>query len=260
MTVIHKIKNRFFRNETDRIILAAHRFPRYSPHSFYFRKKKILVTDFLSVAYQLREIFAEERLRFPSPSVEPVIFDCGANVGIASLYFSMQYPGCRILSFEPDEKVFDCLKKNCQEWDIKNIALHKAAVWIDNQELDFGSEGADGGSLFQGENRSRVQGIRLSSMLEKESAVDLLKMDIEGAECDVIKDCRSQLHKVKYLFLEYHSWAERNQELSGLLQVLSDCGFRYNIHRVGKAIKSPFMTWNVQTGMDLQLDIHAIRT
>ena len=94
----------------------------------------------------------------------------------------------------------------------------------------------------------------------KDKSVDdlFLKMDIEGAELKVLLDCKDQLHKIKYLFVEYHSWVSSQQELNVLLDLLTQCGFRYYIHSIGEVLKQPFVDRTFSNGMDVQLDIHAV--
>jgi FkbM family methyltransferase len=258
MNPLRTLKNYFFPDEMNRILREAHTFPRYTQKEIDFRGFKITMTDYLSVAYQLLEIFEEERLQFKATGPEPLIYDCGANVGIVSLYLKSKYPNARIVAFEPDAKVFSCLKKNIEENKLSGIELNEAAVWINNSGIEFGAEGADGGSVYFDGKKTKVKSVRLAELLEKEKAIDLLKIDIEGAENDVLPDCEPHLKKVKNLFLEYHSWSGNEQQLDTLLAILRRSGFRYTIHSIGGVGKQPFLSLPVKSGMDIQLDIHAV--
>lgn len=42
----------------------------------------------------------------------PFIVDCGANIGMAVLYFKYLYPGAKIECYEPDRETFLILQKN----------------------------------------------------------------------------------------------------------------------------------------------------
>lgn len=87
--------------------------------------------------------------------------------------------------------------------------------------------------------------------------VDFLKIDIEGAELDVISGSK-KLNRVKQMFIEYHSFIDAPQELSRLLSMLENSGFRYYTDRVYSPQASYFQITSNQ-GMDLQLRIFATR-
>ena len=85
-------------------------------------------------------------------------------------------------------------------------------------------------------------------------AESLLKIDIEGAEYEVLKDCSSELFRVKKIFIEYHSWNNSEQRLSEILAILEENKFRYYIEDIGKR-KHPFIENGKDLKMDLQLNI-----
>ena len=60
--------------------------------------------------------------------------------------------------------------------------------------------------------------------------VDLLKMNIEGAEWDVLRAAAPKLHNVRQMVIEYHGFPECGQKLHDILALLDECGFRYLIH------------------------------
>ncbi|MEP7263539.1 MAG: FkbM family methyltransferase [Bacteroidota bacterium] len=258
--MLNKIVNKLFRavpTEMEALLTEAHQFPRYKKHSFQFNGMKLTVTDFLSVAYQLKEYFYDERMLFPATG-DPVIYDCGANVGVSVLFFKKIFPSAKITAFEPDPEVFKCLNENMQQNKVNDVTLIPKAVWVNDEGIEFGSEGADGGSVFHTGNKIKVNTVRLKDFLAKETAIDCLKVDIEGAEVNVLKDCGDELKKVKYLFVEYHSWKNESQQLDELLSLFTRNGFRYYIHSIGEANRQPFLQKSTESSMDIQLDIHAI--
>lgn len=246
------------KSDTEKLLLQAENVERYKPHSFEFRNMKFQVTDFRSVAWQLKEFFDDGRMEFVSKKQDPIIYDCGSNVGVSILYYKSIYPLAKVKAFEPDKNVVTCLKKNLQANKIDDVEVIEEAVWVNNNGIEFGSEGADGGSVFFTGNKISLPSIRLKDLLEKESKIDLLKMDIEGAEVEVLSDCADQLAKIKFLFVEYHSWKNQPQQLDILLKLLNASGFRYTIQSIGSQEHSPFMMNPSDHSMDIQLDIHAI--
>jgi hypothetical protein len=146
-----------------------------------------------------------------------------------------------------------------QKNNINDVEIVEKAVWVDYSGVYFGVEGADGGSIFKtNSSMIKIDSIKLKDFLEKESHIDLLKMDIEGAEYDVILDCNEILRKVKRLFIEYHSWTNQPQKLDEILKVLRNNNFRYYLENVNNKIKHPFMQ-EIKGDMDLQVNIWAIR-
>jgi hypothetical protein len=101
-----------------------------------------------------------------------------------------------------------------------------------------------------------IQTVRLRDYLCE--PIDLLKIDIEGAETEVIIDCTDRLTCVRRLFVEYHSFTGRPQTLNQILTVLRHAGFRVQIHEVSKT-ERPFFGISEHLGMDLQLNIFAYR-
>lgn len=245
-------------SEEAELLAKAVKFPRYTPHRFSYRNLQIEVTDFLSVAWQIMEFFGDERMAFSSENKQPVILDCGSNVGISVLYFKSKFPHARISCFEADPQVAEVLRRNLKNNRAEDVEVFEKVVWTHANGVSFGSEGADGGSVLNGNNSALLPSVRLKNVLQTFDAIDVLKIDIEGAEVEVLKDCAGELNRVKYLYVEYHSLSNRPQELDELLRVLKDNGFRYYIHRIGAFHAQPFL--NIEDHpMDVQLDIHAVR-
>jgi FkbM family methyltransferase len=215
------------------------------------------IVDGPSFVWQYKDIFVDNCYSFSPISPLPVIYDCGANIGVSTLFLARNYPGSRIIAFEPDRNVFTVLKNNLVNNQLDNVTLINKAVWIHNNGIGFLADGADGGFISQ-HNDNVVESVRLRDLLFLEDKIDFLKIDIEGAETDVILDCSDQLHKVDNLFIEYHSFRSEQQKLSTLLSVLELQGFRYCLQSISK-IDRPFVNKNWPTSMDLQLNIYGYR-
>ncbi len=219
---------------------------------------RLLIADSLSFIWQFKEIFVDEFYCFESNTDRPIIYDCGSNIGLSCLYFKKIYPLARIKAFEADPKICDILKTNLSQNFIKGVEVFDKAVWINDATLFFESEGADGGSLInsQSNNRIEVQAIRLRTLLEKEEHVNMLKMDIEGAETAVIEDCRDLLDKIDNLFIEYHSYTSNEQELEKILMILRENNFRYYLQAANNR-KIPLINTDKEKNMDFQANIFA---
>jgi FkbM family methyltransferase len=233
---------------------------RYKPARIDFLQFKFDVPDALSFIWQFKEIFVEEYYRFETNLTAPVIFDCGANVGTSCAFFKSIYPDSKIIAFEPNPKIAEYLEQNIKNNSLENIEVIEKAVWIHNDGIELGLDDADSSSIHLEKNKTKVESIRLKEYLVKEETVDMLKMDIEGAEIEVLKDCMESLSNVKNIFVEFHSYANEPQRLSELIDVLESAGFRYFVMQPENRSR-PFLnkTNKFNPEMDLQLNIFTYR-
>jgi len=102
------------------------------------------VPDLPSFIWQFKEIFVDGIYKFESESGRPIIYDCGANIGISILYFKRMYPYSKIKAFEADSTISEILMTNLQKNKINDVEVINKAVWIDYNGVYFGVEGADG--------------------------------------------------------------------------------------------------------------------
>ena len=103
-----------------------------------------------------------------------------------------------------------------------------------------------------------VETIRLRDYLIRK--VDFLKIDIEGAENEVIEDIKDLLHHVERIFVEFHSFNNKEQMLPEILAILKNAGFRLHISSPGLVSKNPFVKLNSYANMDNQLNIYGFRS
>ena len=253
------INDRYYR-EYLRLLFLYGRVPRFQSREIKFLDYTIQVPDFLSFIYQFKEIFVKQYYRFPAASKTPVIYDCGSNIGVSLLFYKTTYAHPKIKAFEADKKLAGLLSENLRINGITDIEVFPKAVWVNNDGVEFYSDVADAGTIYGEGNKMMVDTIRLKDLIENEESVDFLKLDVEGAEAEIISDMGNRLNKIKNLFIEYHSFISRRQELDKILQILSDNSFRYFINSVYDK-KIPFENrMNSQNPMmDLQLNIFAYK-
>lgn len=226
----------------------------------YVRKKisipgaRLTVADARSFVWQFYEIYFKGYYRFESKEKHPVILDCGSNIGLSILDFKQQHPQSEIHAFEPDPTIFEILSSNLKENQLSGIFLNNEAVWIRNEDLHFASEGADGGQIS--DKGIHVKGIDLNEYMSRMDRIDFMKMDIEGAEADVLPHITGQLHKVKNFFVEFHSYNDSPQQLNKVIAAMSSAGHRIYIDNVNFK-QAPFLNKKGKYGMDLQLNIFA---
>lgn len=217
--------------------------------------------DSASFLFMYREIFEKEIYHFTTDSANPYIIDCGSNIGLSIIYFKKLFPQSVLVGFEPDPEAFATLLENVRLSGLEGIELKNKGVWNCETFLDFSPDGSDGGRIAlnqDGHHTLRIETVRLKDFLQ-EKPVDLLKMDIEGAELTVLNDCREELHHVKRVFIEYHSFTGEPQDLDSILQILKDAGFRYILTNPGLTSENPFDKVITDAGMDMQFNIYGIR-
>ena len=139
------------------------------------------------------------------------IIDAGANVGYSSIFFNMIYPKASIVAIEPEESNYNILKKNTNH--IKNIHAIKAGLWSKRGYLNIIGEDLPEKKdsfitiLAKKGIKSGVPATTIKEILKKynKNSIDILKMDIEGAEKEVFsRNYLSWIDKVKVIMIELH--------------------------------------------------------
>lgn len=231
--------------------------PRYHQAETAVFGVPIIVNDTCTLLGDIHEIINEGIYEFQAGTSSPLILDCGANIGMSVVYFKRLYPNSKVIAFEPDPILFAMLSKNILNFSFDNVELRQAAVWVNDQGIDFRAEGGHSGRISDNDNDENVisvPSVRLKSLLELVDAVDMLKMDIEGAEAEVLFDCGQVITKCKHIFIEYHSRNDKKQELHNILMFFNDFGYRYHI-KEAFVRKHPFIDRNCMVDMDLQLNL-----
>lgn len=171
---------------------------------------------------------------FHADNEAPLILDCGANIGCTVLNYKRQFPRARIVAFEPDPQFAPILRRNLEANGVQGVKVVEAAVWSTDGELRWFSEGADGSHVLAGPAGSegvRVQGVDLARYLSE--PVDLLKLDIEGAEYHVIPHLGERLRNVKNILVECHIDQSTVPGLCRVFESLTGAGFRLGINTYG---------------------------
>jgi FkbM family methyltransferase len=192
-------------------------------HRFYFHDARCFYDSYI-------EIWKDGIYKFNTSSECPVIIDCGANMGVSVLFFAKEYPKAKIIAFEPETAIYQVLQNNIASFHLTNVELHCKAVWDSVTTLEFMTDHGMGGSVtntFSNQASTKVETVRLADYLNQR--VDFLKLDIEGAEYTVLKDCEPLLKNVQHIFVEYHSYINKEQKLEEVLNMLKGAGFRYHL-------------------------------
>lgn len=214
---------------------------RLRPKKQKFLGYTVLFDNFNSFFAMFSEIFIHNVYETKLSEKTPTIVDCGANIGLSILYFKKVFPYSKILAFEPDPRTFQLLEQNIKNNKLKDIQLFNNAVSEKKEKLTLYSfndfEGGPGNTIdakyisFKNKKEFEVEALPISALnLEK---IDILKIDVEGAEGFIFKDLvkNKVLEKVKVLHLEYHYNYESDQNnFSYIIQSLEQFKFNYMIN------------------------------
>jgi len=156
------------------------------------------------------------------------IVDLGANVGYSTLYFLEKFPTARIFSVEPDKDNFNQLERmitlNKAEDRIVPIQLgiwsHKANLFVDRSFRDNRDWSI---RVEESDTDTGLRGAHLLDIMRDHQidTIDLLKIDIEGAERFIFTandKTDNLLSKVNVLALEIHDEYVSRQEIYRMLE------------------------------------------
>lgn len=157
------------------------------------------------------------------PKVVDTIVDLGANIGLSALFFMKKYPDARIIAVEPDAINFEIMKRNLEDYS-SQVTLLNAAIWPSDGEVSLvehdesneglGAWGYRTETLTEGAEGS-VSAISIPTLMKQSSInyIDILKVDIEGAEYELFeKGYESWLDKVGLIIIETHDRFKPNSE------------------------------------------------
>jgi len=141
------------------------------------------------------------------PDDVSVIVDCGANIGITSLFLAARYPRARILSVEPHPENFVLLEANVAQ--VPRITPIRACVTgrpHEESAVRFTTDQAAWGNrIATGDDGLLVPAITIDELCNQNglAKIDLLKLDIEGAEEQVLEN-GTFLSRIEHIIIELH--------------------------------------------------------
>lgn len=189
-----------------------------------------------------RDIFEREEYFFQTNKRSPAIIDCGAHIGIATLYLKRLYPDARVICFEPNPRTFELLRLNIMQNGLSGVVFVNAALASENSQRPLNASCIEDSpwswddSCVQpkwNEPTSKtipVRTVRLSSYLNQ--PIDLLKIDIEGMETEVLEEAQIKLQLVEECVIEFHGTnSNPTNTPERLLGILERGGFSIQIRQ-----------------------------
>lgn len=190
--------------------------------------------------YELKkEIFSENCYYLELEKEDPVIVDAGAHIGMSVLYFKMLFPKARIIAFEPIEENFKLLQKNVEENQLENVELYQAVVAPKSGVLriqepigeDAWKSGAGiipkGWKGIQTNKEIKAQAVGIEEILQDN--IEIFKMDIEGMEYEIIRNCGDKIRNVQTWIIEVHP--RKDHRIEEIQKILVQNGFKLEINK-----------------------------
>ncbi|MBD2156178.1 FkbM family methyltransferase [Leptolyngbya sp. FACHB-16] len=201
-----------------------------------------------TLKYLFEEIFSKQNYYFYTEKEDPIVIDCGSNIGMSILYFKQIYPKSKIIGFEPSKVEFEILANNIKNNHLRDVEVFNLGLAEDEGIRPLFYNSNRSGSLSMSLLEERFQGNETcSTAIETtclsryiNSEVDFLKLDIEGAELAVLKelDEKKKLPLIKEMVIEYHHHIKQDHDtLSTVFSILESNGFGY---QVSAYIDGPF--------------------
>lgn len=160
------------------------------------------------------------------PAPPHTLLDIGANIGAFSISAARRWPRARITAFEPEASNFAMLERNLAHAGVTAaVSPVRAAMWAPNvAELTVTDDGAGSVTSVQGDGDT-VPTVTLDAVVAGCGHVDLAKIDIEGAEVDVLLGAAPDtMRQISRIIGEFHGsndprWTEWLRYVAAFFEV-----------------------------------------
>lgn len=182
--------------------------------------------------------FYIETFKLSILSKKPVIIDVGANVGQFMFAVKSFFPNAFVYSFEPDPYIFEHLEKNASQFKNTKTFCVALSARAGKDEFYRDTDFSVWSSLVKpgaGRSFSKIKVLKEKgdSLLGHIKKIDLLKVDVEGAELEVLHGMKETLKRSNFLLVEA-SLARESEDVGStkLIRYILDSNF--TLHSVGR--------------------------
>ena len=192
-------------------------------------------TSDILVIWEIWKAKIYDDVRFPIRE-ENVVVDIGGHIGGFAVRAARLAHRGHVYAYEASGKNYAILEKNRQLNNAQNLYIHNNAVSHQSGAMKFFMPSDNGalGSLMQESDSpmETVQATTLTDIVIENSLeqIDYLKMDVEGAEYDILLNCPSEtLSKVRRIVMEYHEFEGDHRDHRDLVKLLQSNGFHVEV-------------------------------
>ena len=155
-----------------------------------------------------------------------LILDVGGNVGYSSLYFASRFPSSRVLAFEPPATFTPMFERHMAlNGFTPRVTLVRAAACTRAGTARL-TDAEDSSALVEHDEGSTIAVAAIDFFATVGAVpVALLKMDIEGAELDLLADPRFERLDVQMLLLEWHDPSGSGKARAWCVNRLTSLGY-----------------------------------
>jgi len=184
-----------------------------------------------------RDEYAQFNLKLNCNST---VIDIGANIGAFTCFIAANYPGSKIISYEPDPRNYKLSNKNIKLNKFSNIKIFNQAVFDKKckMTLYINSVASASNSMFNQVQKDKsidVECISLKSIFDsnKIAKCNLLKIDTEGAEYKILNSFPVKyFDRVDNIIIEFH------EGIKNIEKILKKAGFKNKIFFMDAHIKT----------------------
>ena len=170
----------------------------------------------------IQNLVREEYGRFRFDEPPKTIVDAGAYIGDVSIYFLERFSNCQVIALEPDTESFLLASKNLTAF-ADRVTLFNQGLWCVDTALTL-SGALTGATVTKADAGCKaVDCVSMTTLLNHCSVnqVDLVKLDIEGAEQQVLLNANDWLERTDRLIVEFHG----NEIRDPCVRLLEERGF-----------------------------------
>ncbi len=165
-------------------------------------------------------------------SARGVVVDAGAHVGTFAATAAAH--AAQVVAVEPNPANLELLRANLDRNGIDNVEVVEGALWPGGGEVELAMAGPTSAGSVVGEGGGttvKVPTVDLDGLVERLGPIDLLKLDIEGAEFEVLRAASpATLAQIDTIVGELHLWADPSGG-EDLRRQLEGAGFDVEIRR-----------------------------
>lgn len=159
------------------------------------------------------------------------LLDIGANVGYATCLFLASVPGSKVVAVEPQPDIADLFRINAEQFGDRT-RLIEAGLWdlpgCGWLVIDKSNRGASKVQDAHSDAAAKVPLLDAAAFFATLDRVDLIKIDIEGAEIRVLEAAKAELARLRpraILFEDHHVFAQSAPEKAPIPRLMTALGY-----------------------------------